>query len=692
MSESVSALLYPRTIAIVGASPKEGSFGDRLLRSIRSLGFEGELALVNPRYDSIAEMPCYASIADVPNPVDCAAFAVGDGHLVAAVSEAVAAGVRGAVMFGRAHGSEAGRPRADIIREIAHDAGMAICGANCMGFVNLTNKLQVTGLHFNSLPEPSGVAVISHSGSTWSGLVGNARQIGFDIAISAGQELATGVADYIRFLIEKPEIRVITCILETIRDPAGFVAAAELAAAKGVPIVMLKLGRSEAAKKFAISHSGALSGSNAAYDAVFERHGIIQVTNLDELLDTVELLTLPRRMSASGVALGTDSGGERQLISDIAADVGLSFSPLSSATIEAVESYLDPGMEATNPLDYWGDGADVIAPVLIEMSKDPAIGIIVMATNMLPGRAFAEMSAAAIRVVHDTTDKPVAVLGNISTAMSPAITADLRSRGIAVLMGTVSGLSALAHVQRYQFDRPKQDRIATNPLTAAAHHILTSAQQDVLRSASGFRLLEEAGIPVVPFADVTKAEDIDAFAMRHGWPVVLKIDDPNIPHKSDQGGVCVGLKDAQEAEAAWRNLGLRHPNAPIIVQAMAGGTEVILGMTTDPDFGPLITLGLGGVFAETLRDTTTLLPPVSPAMARKALEKLRLFPLLTGARGREHVDLDALCHLIFQFSAFAAEAGEQFLEFEINPVIAGPNGAMAVDCLALRKTGGLVDG
>lgn len=686
MSEAVSALLCPQTIAIVGASPKEGSFGDRLLRSIRFLGFEGELALVNPRYDSIGEMPCYASIADVPSPVDCAAFAVGDGHLIASVSEAVAAGVRGAVMFGRAHGSEAGRPRADIIRDIAHDAGMAICGANCMGFVNLTNKLQVTGLPFNSLPEPSGVAMISHSGSTWSGLVGNARQIGFDIAISAGQELATGVADYIRFLIEKPEIRVITCILETIRDPEGFVAAAEQAAAKGVPIVMLKLGRSEAAKNFAISHSGALSGSNAAYNAVFERHGIIQVSNLDELLDTVELLTLPRTMPVWGVALGTDSGGERQLISDIAADVGLYFSPLSSATIEALETYLDPGMEATNPLDYWGDGANVIAPVLTEMSKDPDVGIVVMATNMLPGRSFAEMSAEAIRHVQNTTDKPVAVMGNISTAMSPVLAADLRSRGIGVLMGTVSGLSALAHVQRYRFNRPVVDEVATEPLSAAAQEILAASEQDILRSLSGFRLLEEAGIPVTPFADITTADDITDFAMRHGWPLVLKIDDPGIPHKSDHGGVYVGLKDAEEVEAAWQNLRLLHPDAPVIVQAMAEGTEVILGMTTDPDFGPLITMGLGGVYTEILRDTTTFLPPVSPAMARRALEKLKLFPLLAGARGREPVDLDALCSLISQFSSFASEADEHIVELEINPVIAGPNGALAVDCLALRKT------
>lgn len=691
MSAVLSALLRPERLAIVGASPKESSFGANLLQSVRHLGFAGEVALVNPRYDRIGGMACHGSLAEVPGGVDCAAFAVGDAHLVASMRDAAAAGLRGAVLFGRAHGEEAGRPRADLVRGIARNAGMAVCGANCMGFVNLGHRLQLTGMPFRALPAPSGVALISHSGSSWSGLVGNRRQMGFDYAISAGQELATGAADYIRFLVEATEVRVIACVLETVRDPAGFLAAADLARAKGVPVIVLKLGRSAAAKHFAISHSGALSGSNAAYDAAFARHGVVQVRSLDELLDTAELMALRRTMPAPGIALGTDSGGERQLIADLAADLGLPFAELAPQTLAAVNAHLDPGMEASNPLDYWGDGGDVMAPVLTEMAKDPGVGIVVMATNLPPNRPFSEQSAAAIRKVHAGTEKPVAVMGNIATTLSPAIAAELRGRGIAVLMGTVSGLAALGHLRRWRFGLAPPDATPPLPLSPAAQAILAGAGGEMLRSAEGFRLLEEAGIPCTPFAEVRGPEDIAAFAARHGWPLVLKIDDAAIAHKSDLGGVFLGLKDEDEARAAWDSLRARHPRAPVIAQAMAQGVELILGMTTDPDFGPLVTLGLGGVFAEVFRDTTALLPPFGPETARRALEGLTAFPLLTGARGRAPADLDSLCALISRFSAFAAGAAGRIAEIEINPVLAGPQGALAVDCLARRQKETLQD-
>jgi ABC-type oligopeptide transport system ATPase subunit len=487
-------------------------------------------------------------------------------------------------------------------------------------------------------------------------------------------------------LMPMAEARVIACVLETIRDPDGFIGAVTLAREKGVPVVVLKLGRSAAAKQFAISHSGALSGSNAGYDAVFARHGVIQVRSLDELLDTAELMALRRVMPAAGIALGTDSGGERQLISDLAADQGLPFADLTPQTLAAVEAHLDPGMEASNPLDYWGDGGDVMAPVLTEMAGDPGVGILVMATNLPPDRPFSEQSATAIRAVHAATDKPVVVMGNIASTISPAIAAELRGRGIAVLMGTASGLAALGHLRAWRFAAPVPDDTAALPLSVAAVERIAGAPLDMLRSFDGFGLLAGAGIPCAAVAEITAPAQIGAFAAEHGWPLVLKIDDAAIAHKSDQGGVFIGLRDEEEALVAWNALRQRHPAAPVIVQAMETGTEIILGMTTDPDFGPLITLGLGGVFAEILRDTTTLLPPYSPATARRALESLQAFPLLTGARARPPADLDALCALISRFSAFAAGAADHLREIEINPVLAGPKGAVAVDCIALRQT------
>ena len=678
----LSALLHPRSIAIVGASPKPDSFGANLLQSIRSLGYGGEVHLVNPRYDRIDGQPCLPAI---PAGTDCAAFALGDALLVDAVQAAAETGVKGAVLFGRAHGETAeGMPRAEAIRCIAAKAGMAICGANCMGFVNLRDRLQLTGMPFKALPAPSGVALISHSGSTWSGLVGNRRQMGFDVAVSAGQELATTVVGYIRHFLSQPEIRVIACVLETIRDPEGFIEMARLARDRGVPIIALKLGRSAAAKHFAISHSGGLSGANAAYDATFARYGVLQVQTLDELLDTAELLSVPRRMLAPGIALGTDSGGERQLITDLAADRGLSFAELTPETLAKVQALLDPGMEAANPLDYWGDGGDIMAPVLSSMAEDPGVGVVIMATNLPPDRNFSELSAAAIRKVHAATDKPVVVMGNISTTISPELAVELRGRGIAVLMGTASGLAALEHLQAWHIG-PLPDDAEPLPLPSAAAQIIDAATTDSLRSADGFRILEAAGIPCAPFAEIRTPGELATFAAHHGLPLVLKIDDAAIPHKSDLGGVILGLRTLAEANSALGLLRCRHPKAPIIAQGMAEGTELILGMTTDPDFGPLITLGLGGVFTEIFRDTVSLIPPLSPEAARKALQRLKGYPLLSGERGRKPADLEALTTLIARFSAFAAGASDRIAEIEINPVLAGPDGAVAVDCIALRR-------
>ena len=251
-------------------------------------------------------------------------------------------------------------------------------------------------------------------------------------------------------------------------------------------------------------------------------------------------------------------------------------------------------------------------------------------------------------------------------------------------MGTVTGLAALAHLQRLRFGPPPVAPLPPPPLPVAAQRILQAAPQDSLRALDGFRLLQAAGIPCAPFADIRTPGDIAAFAARHGLPIALKIDDPAIAHKSDLGGVELNLGSLAQAALALDRLRARHPGAPILAQAMGAGTEVILGMTTDPDFGPLVTLGLGGIFAEILRDSTALIPPFAPDQALRALQGLAGFALLTGARGRPPADLDALCRLIARFGDLAAGARGQIAEIEINPVLAGPQGAVAVDCITLR--------
>lgn len=684
--QNLEKLLRPQSVAIVGASPREGAFSAQLVKAVRSLGYAGDVFLVNPRYEEIDGAPCYPSLAALPGRPDCVLYAVGDQRLAEAVEAAAECGIRGGVIFGRAHGDGPdGRPIQSAVAAIARSSGMAICGANCMGFLNLLDRIQVTGMPFASFGRADGVSLISHSGSTWSGMTGNRRGVGFDFAISAGQELVTGVGDYIDYLLDLPSTRAVACVLETLRDPEAFLRAADRADGKNIPIIVLKLGRSEDGKRFAVSHSGAISGATAAYDAVFRQRNVIQTRTLDELLDTIELFKGDRRPRNSGLVLGTDSGGERQLIVDIAADVGLGFAGLSPSTLTHLEELLDPGMEAANPLDYWGDGQDVMAPCLTAMAEDPAAGMVVMATNMPAGRPFSNQCADAVIAVRQQVAKPVALMGNIATTMDPAGLDRVRAAGVPVLMGTESGLRAIRHFLDYAGRVPRDQHAARRSQAEAGlkKRHFPGQRDGILSSAEGFALLREFGIATAPFARVDGEADLAGFIARHGLPVVLKIDDPAVPHKSEVGGVLVNIGSDEAAREGYGVLKQRHPDAPIIIQKQARGRELILGMTTDPDFGPMITLGLGGIYTEVFKDAVMLPPPVTRDEALNALRSLKSFPLLAGVRGEAPVDLDGLAAAVVAFSHLCVELRGVVSEIEVNPLLAGPDEALAVDCLTV---------
>lgn len=689
-SSKVANLLRPKSIAIIGASERVGTFGQKLLNSV-SGGFGGAVYPINPKYQSINGVPCFPDIASLPSTPDCALLAVGDGSIVAAFETVAEAGIPSAVIFGRGYGEHHdGRPRTDVLAGIARNAGMALAGANCMGFLNLVDRLQVTGYPFASLGKAGQVALVSHSGSTWSGLVGNSRQLRFNYAVSAGQELATSAADYLKFFLDEGDTRVVACVLETIRDPEAFLEALEQADHQGVPVVILKLGRSDAGKEFALSHTGALSGSNAAYDAIFKRYNVVSVRTLDELADTVELLQSSRRPATREIGIGTDSGGERQLIVDIAADVGVKFAHLTAATDGRLAKYLDPGVEPSNPLDYWGDGGDVMAPCLSALADDPGVGLVVMASNMVTGRDVLRNCVSAIETVFETTEKPVALLGNIATTMAHAEIAALREKGIPVLMGTETALKSIEHYVSYHFrDRVARGRhqVRASEFQAKWLHRIAQAAPPSLPSAVGFELLRDYGIASAAWAPINSLEDIEGFGKRYGYPLVLKIDAPEIQHKSEVGGVVVGLRDLQQAQSAWRNLKERHPYAPIIAQAHAKGTELLLGMNVDEQFGPVVTVGMGGIFVEILRDAISLIPPFAPADVLAGLKSLACYPILAGARGQTPADLRTVAESISCFGDMCLELSSVILEIEINPLMLSGNQVVAVDCLIVPRNG-----
>ncbi|HJU03365.1 MAG TPA: CoA-binding protein, partial [Actinomycetes bacterium] len=395
MTSPLAPLLEPRSLAVVGASARPGSFGDQLVAQLLAGGYQGAVHLVNPRYTEVAGRPCLPSLADLPEPVDLAVLAVPNAALEAQLTAAAAAGIPAAVIFASCVDPSGGQqaplrtppnravaspPLVERLAAIARDAGMVVCGGNGMGFFNLEQRLRVCGYPEPAELEPGPVAVVSHSGSVFSALLHNRRGLRFNLVVSAGNELVTSAAAYLDHALDLPGTRVAALFLETVREPAAFRAALAKAADREIPVVALKVGRAPAARAMVAAHSGALAGEEGAYQALFDAYGVAQVATLDELADTCELLA-GRRAVPGGLAAIHDSGGERAHLLDVAERVGVGFAAISQETRQRLAAVLEPGLPATNPLDAWGTGNDadqIFAACIAALLEDPATGALAL--------------------------------------------------------------------------------------------------------------------------------------------------------------------------------------------------------------------------------------------------------------------------------------------------------------------------
>ena len=684
--EAMAKLLAPRRIAVVGATPREHAVGNALMQHAGGARFTGSVCGINPRYEEVEGHPCYASLAAVPETPDCAVIAVSDDRMLAAMEEAAEAGVGAAVILGRLYEAEPSNPPlARKVADIARQAGMAVCGANCMGLFNAVEDVHLcmTVLPFREVP--GRIAFLSHSGSTWSGMGGNRRQLDLSIGVSMGNELATGVGDYIRYLVTRPETAAIGLVLETVRDAEGFLDAIDAAAAADIPVVALKLGRSERGRRFALTHSGALAGDARVYDAVFRRHNVVPVKTLDELSDTLELFSCGRRPGPGGLGIQTDSGGERQLITDLADDAGVPLAQLSQATREALAAVLDPGLEPENPVDYWGENGFTVMPKVTRiLAGAPEVGIVAFATNMVSGRRILYESDAALEAAHAATDKPCVMLANLSGTVDPDEALRLRRSGIPVLTGTQTALQAIGHMMDWQ----RQGAMVPESLEPLDPGQLRRwrmrlAEGATLAGEEALALVAEAGVAVPAYGVASDVRMAAATARRCGYPVALKTAESGIDHKTDVGGVVLAIQDEEGLVAAYRamaaELGPR-----VLVQAMAQpGVEVMVGMSRDATFGPVMTLAMGGILVELLDDAVAFVPPVGPLEAARLLGRLRGAKMLDGVRGRPAADREALARAVSRLSVMVAALGDVIAGLDVNPLLVHAQGVTAVDALVV---------
>ncbi len=669
--QTVAAMLGARSMALVGASPRPDSLGSRMI--IEAQRGSARFHLVNPRYDRIDELPCVPSLADLDEPVDVVLLGVPNAVLPDQLAAAAALGAKSAVLFGSAYGFR------DEVTAIATDAGMAVCGAGCMGFVN--NALGVRAMGYLE-PDPlpnGGVSIVTHSGSAFSTMLRSRRLFGFRLAVSSGQELVTHTADYVDYALDDPETRVIGLLLETPRAVPQLRQVLLRAADQDVSVVILTVGGSPRGRAMVAAHSGALAGEHAAWQAYCAATGAVHVTDLAEFSDTIELFSAGRRAKSGGIATVHDSGAERALFADLAHELGVEFAELSPGTLTAIGGMLDDGLPPTNPLDVWGIGADtrnLFGGCLRAMVDDPAVAVTALAVDLVTEYDGDTSYADAVIDVAKLTDAPVAVVASVASAIDRATADRLRDSGIPVLEGARSGLAALAHLARWPLSI---DRVEAEVDSARRARWATR----IAGGAPSFELLADYGVPVV---DVRAAESVDAAcaaADAVGYPIALKT--VAALHKSDVGGVVLDIADEAVLRTAFAAMAGALGPYVTVEPMVEAGVEVSVGIVRDEAFGPLLVVAAGGTLVELLADRAVACPPVSHTGALALLDRLRIRPVLAGWRGAPAIDIHALADVIVAFSEMAAELGDVLDAVEVNPVIASPHGVVAVDALVVAR-------
>ncbi|MDQ3752169.1 MAG: acetate--CoA ligase family protein [Actinomycetota bacterium] len=687
---SMRALLEARSVAVVGASQRPDSFGARLMGQLAAGGFDGEVWPVNPRYSEVEGLPCVPSISDLDQAPDLVVLAVSnlliEEQLKAAAEHSCRSGLIFASLFEAT--PEGQIPLVDRVAAIARSAGMVVCGGNCMGFLNLDCDLRLCGYGMPPDLAPGAITFITHSGSAFAAMLYNNRPLRFNLVVSSGQELVTTSADYLEYALDQPSTGAIAMFIETATDPPKFRAALERAANLDVPVVVLKVGQTPRSHDLVIAHSGALAGADEAYDALFDAYGVVRVRSFAEMADTLELFTAGRRAGPGGLASIHDSGGERVLFADEAAVVGVAQPDISESTRARLDAVLEEGLAPGNPLDAWGTGNDY-EDIFIESAEalldDPAMAALVLCVD-LTTEMYAE--AGYVKVAKHawaSGDKPLAVLSNFADAIDGRDAASLRAAGIPVLEGTTSGLLAFKHLFGLRDHRAMPVLVPPEwvPQEVRDRWRARIASDPPLSETESLLLLADYGVPVVPSRPATDCHGAIRAAEVVGWPVALKTAEEGVAHKSDAGGVKLNLAGPQDLEFAYSDMAGRLGPAVTVAGMAPPGTELALGMVRDPQFGPLIMAAAGGVLVEILGDRKFGFPPLDVTRALNLLKGLRVRALLDGARGAPPADIDAVAGSLVAFSRLALDLGDLVAALDVNPLIAGPEGCVAVDALVV---------
>ena len=690
----LSRLLTPRSIAIVGASPTPGALGASVLANLDRHGFAGDIHLINPKRDTIGARACLKSIDDLPHGVDAAVLAIPGPAVLGAVQALAAKGVGAAVIFaaGFAEGGEEGLAAQAEVARIAAETGMVIEGPNCLGMTNYVTGVPLTFVETPALDltGKSCVGIVSQSGAmaVVLGTTLMAKDLGISISVSTGNEAASGVEDYVAHLIDEPNTRVIGMIVEQFRKPARFLELAARATAAGKRIVLLHPGTSSAARESAATHTGAMAGDWQLMKTKVTRAGVILVESLEELGDVLDIVARARPVRAGGTAVLTESGAFKALALDLAERIGLALPEITGDTEATMRASIPDFIPVSNPMDLTAQALvdpdlyrRTLAPLLADDAYTAVVLGIIQTDAATSSRKFPPITDA-VRAL--SPDKPVIFTGLDDGAPVPAdYLADLRAAGVPYFPSPDRAFRAL----RRLVAAAERDDAA-----ADAAPVTLAMPSGVIPEYRAKQLLAPLGIPFPKGGFAATLEEAHVVAAEVGYPVVLKAQAAALSHKSDAGGVILNIADQAALTAAWGRLygNVAAYDAAItldggLIEAMgARGVELIVGAKSDPEWGPVILVGFGGVQAELLHDVRLLPPDLTHDAIVAELRRLKSGALLDGFRGSPALDVDAVATIIAGLGRLLLGT-PMIREIDLNPVVVHPKGqgAVALDALIL---------
>jgi len=692
-AQAIAQLVRPRSIAIIGASSDLAKVNGRPLKHLLGKGYTGRILPVNPKYTEIAGLTCYPNVAALPEVPDLAVVVVPAAEVLHSIAALGERGVRSAVIFssGFAEMGPAGKALEVAVLARARACGMVICGPNCLGFINAFDNVYATFSQYADGDTGAGpIAFVTQSGAFGTAIAALARQRGLGLGyfINTGNEADLSFCELMEAVLEDPRIQVAAGYLEGLHDGASLVRLAQHCQILGKPLVLIKVGRLEAGARAAASHTGALAVQDAVFDAVVRQYGILRARNEEQMLDMLEALSQPRVPMGKGLGIVTQSGGAGVMMADRAQELGLDVAQLAPETRARLAEVVPAFGAIGNPVDVTGQFVarpDLFRQAVVRLMEDPKVHVCLVWLQLMT--AHVDQLVQIFIDIGRSTTKPFFV--SWVAAPSPALV-QLRAAGIVVFRAgecAVEAASALIRHHGYRraaalSGHPRLDLAATMPL---------DWNPGLQNSVSAAACLRAAGIPMAEVALAQDEEQAVALWREMGRPVAMKIESPDIAHKTEVGGVRLALAQESDVRTAYRELlaGARRalPMARLIgvlVQPMVQGRqELVVGVQRDPVFGMMVMVGIGGILVEVLKDIALRRAPFDIDEGLHMLAELRAGAVLDGVRGQPAADRRQLAALLSRLSVWAAGMQEVLAELDLNPVILTPEGPVAVDCVMI---------